>query len=181
MKNKKKFENENIIIILVGVASSIIGVLILLGLINPESYGENKLVPILVILMGVIAIINGSLGQIRKRKYKDSVYYKLLDDLNNGLIEEKLSKEGIENVDITSTSDSITVKYSSKKGEMTLVCYKQNLIFDFVYDKEYLLSLEEEKRMKLQNDNISENYDGLDIKLDEIYIKFATLVKLRTK
>lgn len=174
---KKNRAFENIIIIFVGVVAIVLGILIFKQVINPEAYKDNKLVPILVILMGVIAIINGLSGQIKKMKYKNSVYFSLLDDYNNGCIKEKLLLQGLKNQDvqILEEKDGIKISISDEKSEISAVCFKQNVIFYFEYDEAYLEKLSVEDKNALLEEEYFESVDTLKLSLDEIYIKFSSM------
>ena len=162
-KLTRQFKFEDYILLLVGVVAIITGLLIMMKIINPGGDEDNPF-SILLILMGIVAIITGVSGIIKKRKYRDSVFYSLLNDLNSGVIKEKLLKQGLnyDEIEIESDNDSIYISVQTLTGEFSLSCFKNNLVFSFSNDEE---------------DDVIESIDSLKLSLDEVYLKFVCLSK----
>lgn len=164
----KELKYENHIIIAVGIISIIIGVLIFLGFINPEAYKDNLLVPIICVLMGCVACIYGVCMMIKQRKYKNGVYYKILDDYEANAIEGKIDCKVECSFKITKEKSTIEVLAYNLTGNVCLKVWEKEVHFDVVLNDGK--SFDEECQ-----------FDCLQISLDELYLKLSTLINLYLK
>lgn len=164
----KNLKSENYIIVGVGIISIIIGVLIFLGFINPEAYKDSFLVPIICVLMGIVASVYGICMIIKDKKYKNGVYYKLLDDYSSKRIEEKIDSKVDCSFKITKEKANIEVIAYNITGNVTLNVNEKEVHFDVVLN---------------EDEEFDEGcfFDSLQISLEEVYLKLSTLINLYLK
>lgn len=165
----KEHKSENYVLLIIGIIGTVLGVLMLAGIITVQSDGEisddkRVIIGAIFSVLSLASLISAIIS-IRKDNHfkKNSVLNEIKNDYEKQVIKNKLEVYGLDvskiKVDKDDELDSISIKYFYKEGFFLCDVSLKEVSISYDYDEEYYDAHDNEE----------------DYILEDLFIEFSSI------